>query len=147
MAINVTAALTSRAAQAVKFLNRLQGIKNNCVSWLEILSTRSVRYDQVVVIAQQLAAQRAELNNYITPATRSYLQAELGYDLTPDLQAIGTEISNIITWVRATVPFTADGYIKERKLDAQGTLTFDVVTSVESLPCQTALSNIIALVI
>lgn len=146
VAIPVSTALTTnRICLATDYLRRLQGMKNNCSAWNGVLAG-TVTYDQIIVIAKQLASQRAAFTSYLTPGVRTYLTAELGMDVTDDMQAIGTQIANIISWTRTTVPVDSNGYLLERQLDANGNVTTSTLTTAQTATCRTALNNIIALI-
>lgn len=140
-----TALATNRMCLATDYLRRLQGLKNNCSAWNSVLSG-SVLSDQIIVIAHQLGMVRTTFNAYLTPVQISYLTAELGIDPTVTMQAINTEIGNVIAWTRSTIPSDTGGYLLERRVDINGNVTTMTLTPAQTASCRTALSNIIALI-
>lgn len=111
-------------------------VKGYCVNASLSLQT-DTNADQVIVIFHDCRRFKADFDSIkLIPGIAQYAkdqEQDQGYDVTAEFVALISAIEAVMAEIKNTFPVDADGYLLEKKLNAQGTYNFRQFT-----PTQTA---------
>lgn len=140
--VGLTVAETFRSMITLSAIIRQQAVQMRAEAATDI---------QVMRIANSvsyLAGTRAQLAALTgTPGLQQYVRDQFGnqaIDLVTSFNAMTSALSNVVTWVAANFPRDAAGNLQERKFDAQGNITNNVIQAAALAQYRTLLDALIA---
>lgn len=109
-------------------------------AWANLLAN-DVPIDQLLVISHQARSVHNQMAVLSTPQTVVESLKE-GVDISVDFTGLPTAIDSLIAKLKAQIPVDANGFILDRKLDANGLMTLVTIPSANLVEIANELNSI-----
>ncbi len=115
----------------------------------DIAAGRNIEARSVVGLFESLWSIRDRWDGYrdtpgIGPYAKARWDADPGLDVVAAFGTVKTAITSFLVWIDANIGKSANGFIEEREIEADGSLTWKVYTAAQLGPMKTRLDTLIA---